>query len=72
LIATSLSVIGQALLDAIRSEAGGHEPPLHLFAAGPLGLSLLLGHVWNRMPETQLYDDLGVGRGYAPTFRLAG
>jgi hypothetical protein len=64
--------MAQALLDTIRREVAGHEPPLHLFAAGPLGLSLLLGHVWNRMPETQLYDDLGVGRGYAPTFRLAG
>lgn len=64
--------LAQALIDAIRSEARGHEPPLHLFVAGPLGLSLLLGHAWNRMPETQLYDDLGPGRGYAPTFLLAG
>jgi hypothetical protein len=64
--------LAQELLDAIRGEVRGHEPPLHLFTAGPLGLSLLLGHVWNRMPETQLYDDLGAGRGYAATFRLAG
>ncbi len=64
--------LAQALLDEIRREVGGFEPPLHLFAAGPLGLSLLLGHVWNRMPATQLYDDLGPGRGYAATFRFAG
>lgn len=64
--------LAQTLLDATRAEVSGHEPPLHLFMAGPLGLSLLLGHVWNRMPTTQLYDDLGPGRGYASTFRLAG
>jgi hypothetical protein len=64
--------LAQALLDAIRGEVRGYALPLHLFAAGPLGLSLLLGHVWNRMPETQLYDDLGADRGYAPTFHLAG
>jgi len=61
----------QGLLDASRAVASG-APRAHLFQAGPLGLALLLGHVWNRMPETQLYDDLGAGRGYTPTFRLAG
>jgi SMODS-associated and fused to various effectors sensor domain len=62
----------QALLDALRSESSGGVPRLHLFQAGPLGLALLLGHVWNRLPETQVYDDLGSSRGYAPTFQLAG
>jgi hypothetical protein len=62
----------QALLDALRSEARGSPDRIHLFQFGPLGLALLLGHVWNRLPETQLYEDLGAGRGYAPTFRLAG
>jgi hypothetical protein len=35
-------------------------------------LSLMIGHLWNRMPETQLYDDLGPGKGYTPTFRISG
>lgn len=43
---------------------------LHLFLACPGGLALLLGHWWNRVPTTQLYEDLGVGRGYAPAFLL--
>jgi hypothetical protein len=59
------------LLDALRSEVRDTSR-LHLFQAGPVGLALLLGHVWNRLPETQLYEDLSSGRGYAPTFRLAG
>jgi hypothetical protein len=31
---------------------------------------MLLGSVWNRMPETQLYDDVGGVVGYTPTFRI--
>ena len=63
--------LAQYLLDAIRSASRGFNR-VHLFVACPLGLALMLGHVWNRMPETQLYDDLGYGRGYAPTFFLHG
>ena len=33
---------------------------------------MLLGNLWNRTPTTQLYDDLGPGRGYTPTFPLPG
>lgn len=62
----------QALLNAIRAEARSGTRRLHLFQAGPVALALLLGHIWNRLPETQLYEDLGPGRGYAPTFRLGG
>ncbi len=43
---------------------------LHLFLACPGGLALLLGHWWNRVPTTQLYEDLGAGRGYSPAFLL--
>lgn len=43
---------------------------LHLFQACPLAMSVMVGHLWNRMPATQLYDDLGPGRGYAETFLL--
>lgn len=45
---------------------------IHLFLSGPAGCALLLGHAWNRMPPTQVYEDLGVGRGYSPSFRLPG
>jgi hypothetical protein len=43
---------------------------LHLFMACPGGLALLLGHWWNRVPTTQLYEDLSAGRGYTPAFQL--
>jgi hypothetical protein len=43
---------------------------LHLFLACPGGFALLLGHWWNRVPTTQLYEDLGAGRGYTPAFLL--
>jgi len=43
---------------------------VHLFQACPLPMSIQVGHLWNRMPPTQLYDDLGPGRGYIPTFLI--
>lgn len=50
------------------------DPPperAHVFQWGSLFGALLLGRVWNRMPETVLYDDLGPGAGYTPTFVIA-
>jgi hypothetical protein len=32
-------------------------PKLHLFQSAPNGIGILLGHLWNRVPVTQLYDD---------------
>lgn len=43
---------------------------IHLFLSGPAGGALLLGHLWNRMPSTQLYEDLNPG--YAPAFLIQG
>lgn len=43
---------------------------VHLFLAIPSGASLLLGHLWDRIPKTQLYEDLGSGAGYAPSFEI--
>ena len=44
---------------------------VHLFLAGPGGLALLLGHRWNRVVPTIVYEDLGPGRGYVETFTVA-
>ena len=44
---------------------------IHLFLAMPAGAALLLGHLWDRMPDTQLYEDQGAGRGYLPSFFIA-
>ncbi|MFE9748314.1 SAVED domain-containing protein [Saccharothrix saharensis] len=44
---------------------------IHLFLAGPGGLALLLGHRWNRLAPTTVYEHLGPGRGYVPAFDVA-
>jgi hypothetical protein len=43
---------------------------LHLFLAMPHGLALQLGHLWDRLPPTRLYADLGSGEGYTPAFLI--
>jgi hypothetical protein len=43
---------------------------LHVFQSSPNGISVLLGHLWNRVPTTQLYDDANNPEGYFPTFLL--
>jgi len=45
---------------------------LHLFMFGPQTAAVLLGHSWNRMPPTQLWDDLGPGLGYTRAFEILG
>jgi SMODS-associated and fused to various effectors sensor domain len=63
--------VALAVRDEVRRLARGTGAQrLHLFLACPGGLALLLGHWWNRVPTTQLYEDLGAGRGYAPAFLL--
>jgi hypothetical protein len=65
-VAVALAVRDEVRRLARTTDAQG----LHLFLACPGGLALLLGHWWNRVPTTQLYEDLGAGRGYAPAFLL--
>ena len=43
---------------------------LHLFQGAPNGIGILLGHLWNRVPVTQLYDDANSPERYFPTFLL--
>ena len=54
---------------AIRNLARPHAPAglLHLFLIGPLGLAVLLGHHWNRLTTTHVYEHLG-GREYTSAF----
>jgi hypothetical protein len=44
---------------------------VHLFLAGPGGVALLLGHRWNRVAPTQVYEHLGIGKGYLPAFAVS-
>jgi hypothetical protein len=60
--------LSQALRDATDDLDEGAK--LHLFMATPLPVAILVGYLWNRMPPTQLYDDLGRAGAYAPTFLL--
>ena len=43
---------------------------VHLFMCAPAGAALLLGHIWNRVGTTVVYEDLSPG--YAPTFEIPG
>lgn len=57
------------LREAARRAAHGH-PRVHLFLAGPMGLSLLLGHRWNRIAPTTVYEDLAA-LGYEAAFTVS-
>ncbi len=57
--------------DLIREIIREHRPTrIHLFLATSHGAALLLGHLWDRMPMTQLYEDLGALEGYYPSFSI--
>ena len=60
--------LATAISAALRRDTRRFDGHLHLFQASPLPLAIMLGHLWNRMPPTQLYDDLGPSKGYTPTF----
>lgn len=68
------SVAANALAVGIRNHARravkGH-PRIHLFLAGPMGLSLLLGHRWNRVAPTVVYEDLGAALSYDAAFTIS-
>lgn len=57
------------LRDAARRAAHG-RPRAHLFLATPMGLALLLGHRWNRIVPTTVYEDLAA-LGYEPAFTVS-
>jgi hypothetical protein len=43
--------------DHVRSMVKEHRAPrVHLFMSAPAGVALFLGHDWNQMPDTLLYD----------------
>jgi hypothetical protein len=71
-IGSSADAMGAAVVlrDCVRSLVVDRKPPkLHLFLAMPGGLALLLGHLWDRMPSTQLYEDMLDG--YQEAFLIA-
>ncbi len=44
-------------------------PTLHLFIATPAAFALMLGGLWDRVPNTQTYEDLS-GDGYEPAYLI--
>ncbi len=58
-----------AVRNTVSDLARGHDR-IHLFLAGPLGISILLGQRWNRVKATTVYEDL-VDDGYAPAFHIS-
>jgi hypothetical protein len=54
---------------ARRSSRGCNR--VHLFLAGPMGLALLLGHRWNRVAPTTVYEEVLAVDQYEPAFRVS-
>lgn len=59
--AVASPVAANSLAVALRDLARNHASSgtLHLFLIGPLGLAVLLGHHWNRVTTTLVYEHLG-------------
>ena len=55
---------------ALREDTTRHGQRVHLFQACPLPFAIMVGHFWNRMPPTVIYEDLGPAAGYTPTFTI--
>jgi hypothetical protein len=53
----SACALAVGIRDTGRRAIRGH-PRAHLFLAGPMALALLLGHRWNRIAPTLVYEDL--------------
>lgn len=66
--AAGLSVAArQAMLHLLDEQAADR---IHLFLAAPGAFGLLLGHRWNALRPTTVYEHLGAGRGYTPTLTI--
>jgi hypothetical protein len=59
--AVTTPVAANSLAVEVRNLARRHggSGTLHLFLIGPLGLAVLLGHHWNRVTTTHVYEHLG-------------
>ncbi|AXB44620.1 SAVED domain-containing protein [Amycolatopsis albispora] len=64
------TAFAQGCRDAVR-KACQDSPRIHLFLAGPMGLSLLLGHRWNRLRPTVVYEDVQGVTVYERAFTVA-
>lgn len=59
-----------AVRGLVEDQARATRPEkVHLFLGTPLAAAMFLGHIWNAMPQVQLYEQAAVG-GYLPSFLL--
>ncbi|EDY55710.1 SAVED domain-containing protein [Streptomyces sp. SID5470] len=65
-VANALAV---GIRDLLRPACRAH-PVIHLFQAGPMGLSLLLGNRWNRLRPTTVYEDVNAQQVYEKAFTI--
>jgi hypothetical protein len=62
----------RAARERIRTTVAETRPSrIHLFLCAPAGLALFLGHDWNLLPTTCVYEHVG-GASYTPTMTLRG
>src|SRR5262249_23254161 len=62
------AALAVGIRDAARRAALGSR--VHLSLPGPMGLALLLGHRWNRLAPTTVYEDLAA-LGYEAAFTVS-
>ncbi|MEV7886912.1 SAVED domain-containing protein [Streptomyces sp. NPDC002817] len=65
--ASTANALTVGIRDLLRRACRPH-PAIHLFQAGPMGLSLLLGHRWNRLRPTTVYEDVNTQQLYEKAF----
>jgi hypothetical protein len=63
------NALALGIRDVVR-RASLTAPRIHLFLAGPLGLALLLGHRWNRLRPTVIYEDIATEQFYESAFTI--
>lgn len=66
--AATAAAVRNAVRDLLRTTPTDR---IHLFLATPGALALLMGHWWNAMRPTLIYEHLGIGKGYTPTLLIA-
>lgn len=65
--AAAANALAIGIREHLRRACRAH-PAIHLFQAGPMGLSLLLGNRWNRLRPTTVYEDVNAHQVYEKAF----
>lgn len=63
------NALATGMRDAVR-RACRETDKIHLFLASPMGLALMLGHRWNRLRTTTVYEDLNRNPVYEAAFTI--